>query len=158
MDFESNSPSIGWNHLGMVTLKNSQTIPRCNYDEIKNITQSSDVQFPQISCSLRKISWPDYTRSKQIQEINPWNQATRLPFHPPPPSSQEWPRQTKPKKGQFMNFSRGAFRNKSSMWTVLVFLRKNTRIHKNGRNSWTFRFGPFFGLVCRGDSWLFLQK
>ena len=47
----------------------------------------------------------------------------------------------------------GAFRNKSSMWIVLVFLRKNTRIHKNGRNSWTFRFGPFFGLVCRGDSW-----
>ena len=47
----------------------------------------------------------------------------------------------------------GAFRNKSSMWTVLVFLRKNTRIHKNGRNSWTFRFGPFFGLVCRGNSW-----
>ena len=49
----------------------------------------------------------------------------------------------------------GAFRNKSSMWIVLVFPRKNTRIHKNGRNSWTFRFGPFFGLVCRGDSWLF---
>ena len=47
----------------------------------------------------------------------------------------------------------GAFRNKSSMWIVLVFLRKNTRIHENGRNSWTFRFGPFFGLVCRGDSW-----
>ena len=22
-----------------------------------------------------------------------------------------------------------------------------------GRNSWTFRFGPFFGLVCRGESW-----
>ena len=49
----------------------------------------------------------------------------------------------------------GAFRNKSSMWIVLVFLRKNTRIHKNGRNSWTFRFGPFFGLVCRGASWIF---
>ena len=47
----------------------------------------------------------------------------------------------------------GGFQNKSSMWIVLVFLRKNTRIHKNGRNSWTFRFGPFFGLVCRGDSW-----
>ena len=43
--------------------------------------------------------------------------------------------------------------HKSSMWIVRVFLRKNTRIHKNGRNSWTFRFGPFFGLVCRGDSW-----
>ena len=47
----------------------------------------------------------------------------------------------------------GAFQNKSSMWIVLVFLRKNTRIHKNGRTSWTFRFGPFFGLVCWGDSW-----
>ena len=47
----------------------------------------------------------------------------------------------------------GAFRNKSSMWIALVFPRKNTRIHKNGRNSWTFCFGPFFGLVCRGDSW-----
>ena len=35
-------------------------------------------------------------------------------------------------------FLAGAFRNKSSMWIVLVFLRKNTRIHKNGRNSWTF--------------------
>ena len=33
------------------------------------------------------------------------------------------------------------------------FSRKNTRIHKNGRNSWTFSFGSFFGLVCRGDSW-----
>ena len=51
----------------------------------------------------------------------------------------------------------GAFTlNKSSMWIVLVFLRKNTRIHKNGRNSWTFHFGPFFGLVCRGDSWFIL--
>ena len=37
----------------------------------------------------------------------------------------------------------GAFRNRSSIWIVLVFLRKNTRIHKNGWNSWTFRFGPF---------------
>ena len=50
-------------------------------------------------------------------------------------------------------FFAGAFRNKNSMWIVLVFLRKNTRIHKNGRNSWTFRFGPCFGLVCQGDSW-----
>ena len=33
------------------------------------------------------------------------------------------------------------------------FLSKNIRIHKNERNSWTFRFGAFFGLVCRGDSW-----
>ena len=48
----------------------------------------------------------------------------------------------------------GAFRNKSLTCASCLFsLRKNTRIHKNGRNSWTFRFGPFFGLVCRGDSW-----
>ena len=46
----------------------------------------------------------------------------------------------------------GASWNKSSMWIALVFPRKNTRIHKNGRNSWTFRIGPFFGLVCRGHS------
>ena len=38
--------------------------------------------------------------------------------------------------------SAGAFRNKSSMWIVLVSPKKNTRIHKNGWNSWTFRFGP----------------
>ena len=68
---------------------------------------------------------------------------------------QEWPRQTKPKKGQFMNSSQRAFRNKSSMWIVLVLLRKNTRIDKHGRTSWTFRFGPFFGLVYWGDSWKF---
>ena len=64
----------------------------------------------------------------------------------------EWPRQTEPKKGH--ELFTGAFRKKSSMWIVLVFIRRNTRIHKNGRDSWTFRFGPFFGLVCRGDSWL----
>ena len=49
----------------------------------------------------------------------------------------------------------GAFpEQKFDMWIVLVFLRKSTRIHKDGRNSWSFRFGPFFGLVCRGDSWM----
>ena len=31
------------------------------------------------------------------------------------------------------------------MWIVLVFPKKKARIHKNERNSWTFRFGPFFG-------------
>ena len=31
------------------------------------------------------------------------------------------------------------------------FPKENTRTHKKGRNSWTFRFGPFFGLVCWGD-------
>ena len=48
-----------------------------------------------------------------------------------------------------------AFQNKCSMWIVLVFPRKTSRIHKNGRNSRTFpRFAPFFGLVCRADSWI----
>ena len=46
----------------------------------------------------------------------------------------------------------GQFRNNSSMLIMLVFKEK-IRIHKNGRNSWTSWFGPFFGLVCRGDSW-----
>ena len=38
----------------------------------------------------------------------------------------------------------GAFRNKNSMWVVLVFPRKkNQNSHKNGRNSWTSCFGIF---------------
>ena len=53
-------------------------------------------------------------------------------------------------------FRRGIPEQKFEMWIVLAFLRKTTRIHKNGRNSWTFRFGPFFGLVYRGDSWVWL--
>ena len=55
------------------------------------------------------------------------------------------PRQTKPKKAVHELFA-GAFRNKGSMWIVLVFPRKNTRIHKNGPNSWASRFDLFFGL------------
>ena len=59
-------------------------------------------------------------------------------------------------KSQFMNFSQGRSGTKVQCESCFVFLRKNTRIHKNGRNSWTFRFGPFFGLVCQGDSWMVL--
>ena len=33
------------------------------------------------------------------------------------------------------------------------FPKEKHRIHKNGRTSWTFRFGPLFGLVCWRDSW-----
>ena len=54
-------------------------------------------------------------------------------------------------------FRRGIPAQKFEMWIGLFYLRKSTRIYKNGRNSWTFRFGPFFGLVCRGDSWFFLR-
>ena len=78
--------------------------------------------------------------------------ASDLKSQNPNRKNQEWPQPTKPRKVSSWTFHR-AFRNKSSMWIVHVFLRKNTRIHKNGRNSWSFRFGPFFGLVCRGDSW-----
>ena len=39
---------------------------------------------------------------------------------------QEWPRQTKPKKGQFMNFSQGAFRNKSSICESCLFSQGKT--------------------------------
>ena len=52
-----------------------------------------------------------------------------------------------------MNFSQGHSGTKVQCESCLFSQGKNTRIHKNGRNSWTFRFGPFFGLVCRGDSW-----
>ena len=50
-------------------------------------------------------------------------------------NSQEWPWQTKPKKGQFMNFSQGHSRTKVQCESCLFSLGKNTRIHKNGRNS-----------------------
>ena len=52
-----------------------------------------------------------------------------------------------------MNFSQGHSGTKVQCESCLFSLRKNTRIHKNGRDSWTFRFSPFFGLVCQGDSW-----
>ena len=45
---------------------------------------------------------------------------------------QEWPRQTKPKKGQFMNFSQGHSGTKVQCESCLFSLRKNKRIHKMG--------------------------
>ena len=58
-------------------------------------------------------------------------------------NKQEWPRQTKPKKGtKVRDVNRACFPKE-----------KHQNSQKNGRNAWTFRFGPFFGLVCRGDSW-----
>ena len=59
--------------------------------------------------------------------------------------NQESPWQTNPKKGQFTNFSQGQTGTRvRDVSFVLVFPRKNTRVHKNGRNSWTFLFWPFF--------------
>ena len=53
----------------------------------------------------------------------------------PSPSLQESPRQTKPKKGQLMNFSQGHSGTKVQCESCLFSQGKNTRIHKNGRNS-----------------------
>ena len=63
---------------------------------------------------------------------------------------QEWPRQTKPKKGQFMNFSR-AFRNKCSVWIELVFLRKKHQNSQEWAKFMNLSFWPFlwFGLPGR---------
>ena len=53
---------------------------------------------------------------------------------------QEWPRQTKPKKDQFMNFSQAHSGTKVQSLNRACFPKeKGTRIHKNGRN-------------CRADS------
>ena len=68
-------------------------------------------------------------------------------------SVQEWPRQTKPKKVSSWTFRRGIPEQKFNVNRACFPKEKHQNSQKNGRNSWTFRFGPFFGLVCRGDSW-----
>ena len=73
---------------------------------------------------------------------------------------QEWPRQTKPKKGQFMNFSHGHSGTKVRYVNRACFLGKNTRIHKiMGEVHMNFSFGPFFLLVFRKapDTFNFLR-
>ena len=68
----------------------------------------------------------------------------------PSPNSGVTPaNQTKPKKASSWTFRRGIPEQKFNVNRACF----PTRIHKNGRNSWTSRFAPFFGLVCRGDSW-----
>ena len=50
---------------------------------------------------------------------------------------QEWPRQTKPKKGQFMNFSQGHSRTKVRCVNRACFPNeKNQNSQKNGRDSY----------------------
>ena len=70
-----------------------------------------------------------------------------------PSNSQEGPRQTKPKEGQFMNFSQGHSGTKVRYVNlVLVVLRKNTRIlTKIWAKFMNFSFWPFlwFGLPGR---------
>ena len=74
---------------------------------------------------------------------------------------QEWPRQTKPKKGRFMNFSQGGIpEQKFEMWIVLVFLRKK---HQNSRKWAKFMdssFWPFlwFGLSGWSPGFWYLDE
>ena len=61
------------------------------------------------------------------------------------PKIQEWPRQTKPKKGQFMNFSQGHSGIKVRYVSfVLVFLRKNKpEFTQKWAKFMNFSFWPF---------------
>ena len=85
-----------------------------------------------------------------------WGGGACIKFGPvSSPLNQEWPRQTKPKKGRFMNFSQGHSGTKVRCVNRACFSPgKTPEFTKNRWSSWTFRFGLFFGLVCRGDSWL----
>ena len=70
--------------------------------------------------------------------------------------NQERPWQTKPKKSQIMNISQGHSGTKVRYVNRACFPKeKHQKIHtKMGEihMNFFFRFGPFFGLVCRGDS------
>ena len=67
--------------------------------------------------------------------------------------NQEWPRQTKPKKGQFMNFSQGHSGTKVRYVNRACFPKeKQARFTKMGEIHELFVLALFFGLVCRGDS------
>ena len=69
-----------------------------------------------------------------------------------PKDDQESFRQTKPKKGRFMNSSRGGGKSEPRFdVNCACFPEENTRIHKKGGTSFSFRL--FFGWVCRADSW-----
>ena len=60
-----------------------------------------------------------------------------------PKENQEWPRQTKPKKGQFMNFSQGHSGTRVQCESLVFLGKTHQNSQKRARNSWTFRFGLF---------------
>ena len=101
-------------------------VPECPCEKFMN--------WPFFGLVCRGHSWPT------LPECLPITMLLILPINPP--------KLIRSHPGR-------ALWNQSSMRIALVFPRKkNTRIHTNARNLWTFRFGPFFGLVCRGDSWI----
>ena len=68
------------------------------------------------------------------------------------PKVRSGPGKPNQRKVSSWTFPRGTPEQEFNVNRVFFPKEKSTRIHKNGRNSWTFRFGLFFGLVCRGDS------
>ena len=68
------------------------------------------------------------------------------------PFNQESPRQSKPKKGQFMNFSQGHSGTKVRDVNRACFPKEKHQNSQEWGKFMNFSFGPFFGLVCRGDS------
>ena len=64
--------------------------------------------------------------------------------------NQEWPQQTKPKKGQFMNFSQGHSGTKVQCESCLFPQGKTPEFTKKGEIHELFVVA--LSLVCRGDS------
>ena len=104
---------------------------------------------------LANLGWNDPNAHAKINESSPNSLArvqfqNALNFHQNLLRSQ--PGKPNQKKASSWTFPRGIPEQKFDV-NRACFPKENTRIPKNGRNSWTFRFGPFFGLVAGGDSW-----
>ena len=70
--------------------------------------------------------------------------------HSPTSNSQKWPRQTKPKKGQFMNFSQGHSGTKVQCESCLFSQGKTPEFTKTGEIHELFVLALFwFGLLGR---------
>ena len=68
-----------------------------------------------------------YTSHRELCTKRLPQQAGQFQYH-----SQEWPRQTKPKKGQFMNFLQGHFGTKVQCESCLFSQRKTPEFTKMG--------------------------
>ena len=111
---------------------------------------------PKLAASLTSV-WGQLLRVAEGSEASqtfwklPWSSCWDR--DPADPQSGLVPRQTKPKKGQFMNFSQGHSGTKVRYVNfVLVFLRKNTpEFTQKWAKFMNFSFWPFlwFGLPGR---------
>ena len=66
---------------------------------------------------------------------------------------QEWPGKPNQRQASSWTFRWGIPEQKFNVNRACSPKEKHQN-SQNGCNSWTFRLGPFFGLVCQGDSWL----